>query len=55
MGNRNKTKFWKEEWHELGNMELFFADTYNLFLTTKDHSRDLDHTRLEFTISGDNS
>lgn len=33
VGNGNKTKFWKEEWHEKGNLEILFPDIYNLVLS----------------------
>ncbi|KAG5624010.1 hypothetical protein H5410_009228 [Solanum commersonii] len=33
VGNENKTKFSKYEWHELGNLELLFPDIYNLVLS----------------------
>jgi len=33
VGNGNKTKFWKDEWHESGNLELLFPDIYNLVLS----------------------
>ncbi|WMV22162.1 hypothetical protein MTR67_015547 [Solanum verrucosum] len=33
VGNGNKTKFWKDKWHESGNLELLFPDIYNLVLS----------------------
>ncbi|WMV12148.1 hypothetical protein MTR67_005533 [Solanum verrucosum] len=30
VGNGNKIKFWKDEWHEKGNLETLFPDIYNL-------------------------
>ncbi|KAG5617959.1 hypothetical protein H5410_017783 [Solanum commersonii] len=30
VGNGNKIKFWKDEWHEKGNLETLFPDRYNL-------------------------
>uniref|UniRef100_A0A0V0HRT8 Putative ovule protein n=1 Tax=Solanum chacoense TaxID=4108 RepID=A0A0V0HRT8_SOLCH len=30
VGNGNKIKFWKDEWHEKGNLETLFPDSYNL-------------------------
>lgn len=28
----NKTSFWKDKWHEVGNLEMAFPDIYNLTL-----------------------
>ncbi|WMV42188.1 hypothetical protein MTR67_035573 [Solanum verrucosum] len=28
-----KTRFWKDNWHENGNMEILFPDIYNLVLS----------------------
>ena len=28
----SKTKFWKDEWHEKGNLEVLFPDIYNIVL-----------------------
>lgn len=30
VGNGVKIKFWKDEWHEKGNLEILFPDAYNL-------------------------
>jgi len=30
--NGRKTKFWKDEWHEKGNLEALFPDIFNLAL-----------------------
>lgn len=28
----NKTSFWKNNWHEVGNLEMIFPDIFNLVL-----------------------
>jgi len=32
VANGNKTRFWKDNWHEVGIMELVFPDIFNLVL-----------------------
>jgi len=45
----SKTRFWKDEWHEKGNLEVLFPDIYNSFGTTQYYSKmDKSGVELQF-------
>lgn len=52
VGNGNKIKFWKDQWHEKGKLETLFPDIYNLPCSNKGLLQSSGHHRAGISISG---